>query len=251
MTEFMTMKRLMSELDELMYLEKITITKTITITKNIFEEEYETIELHLNKNEQYIGQTTTVYNTDENSCIINWLGIEQEYQGNGYGELLLFHTIEMIYNRYPSLHKIHLDDDSAYASNPKSIYHKFGFVKKILLESIDELPRVTRSATSRVKKTYEKDISPELVLFLDSPTYSIDIPYWDKQKYTIIKKIITRMKSKINNNHHNNVTTRQAKRLKNGGRKITKNKTKNITKNKTKNKKGTRTITSYRTKIEM
>ena len=125
---------------------------------------------------------------------IKWISIEPEYQGHGYGILLLMYTIQHIFNTYRTVNKIKLDDMSDKAGTPESIYKKLGFV----MES-----RLRRKPKERNNMTNNE---PEMILYRHAEwnrkpyqsRHPRQIPGWNQYKENEYIELIKKMKNRAN-----------------------------------------------------
>jgi hypothetical protein len=71
--------------------------------------------------------------TDEPRYKLNDLHIYDCFQGKGIGAIILYYSIDYIFNKHKNINQIELDDASEYGTNKSrkanSIYQKFGFYR--------------------------------------------------------------------------------------------------------------------------
>jgi hypothetical protein len=121
------------------------------------------------KNENYIGHIS--YYLDDNNVSVGFLNVNENYQGNGFGKLLMHIMFLDLINQKIEINEISLDDCSDEALSKKSIYFKLGF-------------RITNSLNPEVMKLFinDKEIIDNPYIYIKAILYHLKY-----QKFQIYK----------------------------------------------------------------
>jgi hypothetical protein len=152
-----------SSLDEI---KNILMSKNISISENIHQNNQEIIIHLIDKQKNIIGKINggvgefKVMEKDEdfetNAFSISWLEIQDNYKGYNLGTFLIIYCIYLCKTHFNDIDYIVLDDDSDGLEEDKNIYRKLGFTyqetKEIPLEN-GEIITVKSSPEMQLKIT--------------------------------------------------------------------------------------------------